>query len=89
MRKFTYWVAHRLDDSRAYSIRSRRLGRVKEKLEQMECKPKLVDGEKQYVADWGARFSEPKKVTVEYVNTMHLISSLLGEDGDSHEFFGD
>ena len=63
MATLTYWVAKCLDDSDAYSIR---------RPTRKACRAaREAQGEE--------KFAEPKKVVVEYDNSMDLVQQCLGE----------
>lgn len=85
MRKLVYWVADRLDDSSAYSIRAATKREVSLTLLDDGCKPKKdADSETVYVLQcesYTISYAKPRKVVVEYDNLVHLIQKALGEGG--------
>jgi len=85
MRKFTYYVARRLDDHPAYSIRAKRRGDVLAELKAIGAKKYRGSEYSSYEeaawkTDWGAYFGPIEKVTIEYEGIMDLIKMCLGED---------
>lgn len=63
----TYWIAHCLTDSPAYSIRRKTKKEVQAALDQEN-----IDK---------SSYSKPKKVVVEYESGFDLLTSCLGEGG--------
>ena len=65
--RLTYWVSDCLNDASSYSIRRRT---------RREVNAALAAGE-----EYRSRYSEPRKVTVEYTDAFNLIYQALSEGG--------
>lgn len=72
MKKLTYWIADCLTDESAYSIRA---------ATRREC---MAQRQKRGVASYGL----PRKVVVQYRDTLHLLDKCLGEDPGGFESNG-
>lgn len=69
--KLTYWVAPRLNDSDAYSVRATTKKEAQQLLDAHDCPE-----------DYGPL----KKVTVEYSNGFDLLKQCLSESGNYWEY---
>ena len=76
--KLTYWIAERLDDGRAYSIRATRKEEVVTNLAAAGAE---WDGSVFSIGEGYVSYAPIKKVTVIYRNAFDLVCQTLGEGG--------
>lgn len=79
MKRLSYWVAQRIDDSRAYSLRGARRKDVVAQLAEQGLGPKGG------CTPWGATWGPVTRVTVEYADLLDLVEQCLGEGGGGWE----
>ena len=65
LRKLVYWVSSQTDDNPCYNLRAKT---------RRECTAMRVNHDVK-------RFSKPKKVTIQYLDTFDLLDKCLGEGG--------